>query len=225
MATAQLPADDMGILHVPGIITYSAPCALIEYFNTPSTAALTRCQSYAQAPCGETQSEHIGLHEQGRGGGKWTPHTHLSIPHLHPAMTLHEQAEKQTLCTGSGGSQSPSSAPGSAPQALSYGSVLEHHRLVVPLHTRAACTPQQHHAGPRHCPAHAPTRHPRRPPLGHHSDSVHLSAAGHPGDLTGRNSVGQRTITPNIPTYPHPPEPLIPLATFSFPVSRLPALT
>lgn len=161
--------------------------------------------------------------------GKWTPHTHPSTPLLHPAKSLHEPAEKQIHCTGSGGSQSPSSAPDSAPQEWSYGLVLAHHRLAVPLRTQAACTPQQHHAGPMHCPAHDPTCHPGRPPLGHHSDSVPPSAEGHPGDLTGRNSDGQRTIAPNISTYPHPPKSLIlftfVLFTFFFAVSRLPALT
>lgn len=202
MATAQLPADDMRILQVPGVITYGAPCALIEYFNTPGTAALPRCQPYVQAPCGGTQSEHTGLHEQGRGGSKWTPHTHPNRPHLHPAMSLREPAENQTCCTGSGESQSPSIAPGSAPRELSYGPVLEHHRLAVPLRIRAACTPQQHHAGPRHCPAHASTCHSRRPPLGHHSGSVHPSAAEHPGDLTERNSGGQ-----SFTEHPHLPSP------------------
>lgn len=82
MATAQLPADDMGILQVPGIITYGAPGSLIEHFNTPSTAALTRCQPYVQAPCGKTQSEHTGLHEQGRG---WRASGHPTLTRAYHA--------------------------------------------------------------------------------------------------------------------------------------------
>lgn len=150
-----------------------------------------------------------------------TPHTHPSTPRLHPATSLPGPAKKPKHCTGSGGSQCPSSAPGSAPQELPYNPVLVSHRLAVPLRTRAVCTPQQHHAGPRHCPAHAPMCHPGRPPLGHHSSSLHPLAAGHPGDLTGRNSEGQRTIA-RSPTYPHPPECLTPLSTS--PVYLLPSL-
>lgn len=109
--------------------------------------------------------------------------THQSTRRPRPARPPRAPAGIWTRCTGSGGSQCPDSALGSAPPPRPHAWVPAHHRLAGPFRIPVAGTRRLRRVGSTSRPEHGPTRRPGTPQRGHHSGSVRPSAAGCGRDL------------------------------------------